>query len=837
MCPILPPLPVRRERVGVRVLGVRDGRGIHVITQVFLYHFPPMPARDQWSARWCWTKKHLPRPWNYYAYFRKTIDLRGRPQKAQIRISADARYTLYVNANRVHQGPARSFPEFQSYDTIDIAPLLISGRNTICAIVHQFGVPTFFSIYRDASGFLLDGEIEIEGKKIPLHTPEGWLCRESSAWKKDVARLTIQMGFQEHFDANEDPANWPTPDYQPDEHWHPPHIVGPVGSHPWLNLEARGVPLLAQFEEKFVAITAHFSGENARGYKVADDVYHLALSEDRRRERTIFENPDAMLKPAGQLTTVLPPPDGHFSMATLDLGTTRTGHIILDIAEASGDEIIDILYTETLDKTGGPALIPLDSGSNCEESTADRYRCRPGPQKWEPFAYKGLRYATLIFRNVIKPLKIRHVGLRQVHAALEPLGHFECSDPRLTEIWRVGRETQRNCMFDAYVDCPWREQAQWWGDARVQFQVNAYSYGDVSLFERGIRQVAQSESTEYTLHAHPPSDQPHHHLPDFMLTWICSLWDHYLYTGRTDVLEEMLGTMHRLLHFFHIRQDDNDLVGGFERFWVFLDWQSLYKSDFSAPLNMMYVQALRYAAAISQLLKEDLSATNYSSRAANVAASIDKHFWDTQSQQWRDGWDPKTGKQIDSISQHTNALAILLNLKPETHETIAREVLLKSANSRRGKILAASPFFYAYVLEALIKAGLRDEAIDIIRDKWGGMIEKGATTFWEIWEPTFHSRCHAWSASPVYHLSQQILGVIPLEVGWKKIRINPIVGKLDYARGRVPSPLGLIKVEWEKAGDDQLAVRVELPQGMEGEFVGPIGQSRPLVPGSQEFHT
>jgi hypothetical protein len=33
------------------------------------------------------------------------------------------------------------------------------------------------------------------------------------------------------------------------------------------------------------------------------------------------------------------------------------------------------------------------------------------------------------------------------------------------------------------------------------------------------------------------------------------------------------------------------LIGGFDGFWVFLDWQNLYKNDFSAVLNMMYLQA------------------------------------------------------------------------------------------------------------------------------------------------------------------------------------------------------------------------------------------------------
>jgi hypothetical protein len=89
----------------------------------------------------------------------------------------------------------------------------------------------------------------------------------------------------------------------------------------------------------------------------------------------------------------------------------------------------------------------------------------------------------------------------------------------------------------------------------------------------------------------------------------------------------------------------------------------------------------------------------------------------------------------------------------------------------------------------------------------------------------------------VYHLSQQVLGVTQVGVGWKRVRIAPSMGKLDYARGRVPTPLGTIKVEWERVGDDQLAARVELPAGMEGEFVGPLGETKPLAAGGQEFHT
>jgi hypothetical protein len=78
---------------------------------------------------------------------------------------------------------------------------------------------------------------------------------------------------------------------------------------------------------------------------------------------------------------------------------------------------------------------------------------------------------------------------------------------------------------------------------------------------------------------------------------------------------------------------------------------------------------------------------------------------------------------------------------------------------------------------------------------------------------------------------------MPLTPGWRRVGIAPLVHDLDFARGVVPSPAGLIHVDWEKAGDDQLAVRVEIPAGAEAEFVSPAGQKRSLGAGAHEFQT
>jgi hypothetical protein len=69
------------------------------------------------------------------------------------------------------------------------------------------------------------------------------------------------------------------------------------------------------------------------------------------------------------------------------------------------------------------------------------------------------------------------------------------------------------------------------------------------------------------------------------------------------------------------------------------------------------------------------------------------------------------------------------------------------------------------------------------------------------------------------------------------VRIAPLVAGLQSARGVVPTPHGPITVEWKKVTEAQLAVRVEIPVPIEGEFVGPRGESRTLDPGVHEFHT
>jgi hypothetical protein len=142
-------------------------------------------------------------------------------------------------------------------------------------------------------------------------------------------------------------------------------------------------------------------------------------------------------------------------------------------------------------------------------------------------------------------------------------------------------------------------------------------------------------------------------------------------------------------------------------------------------------------------------------------------------------------------------------------------------------------------------AGDCDGAIDLIRKYWGGMIDLGATTFWEDFDLKWmvnagrideittegkvdvHSQygnycykglrnsfCHGWASGPTAWLSQHVLGITVLEAGCRKIKIEPHLGDLIWVEGTYPTPLGVIFVRHEKRIDGSVKSIIKAPKGL-----------------------
>lgn len=792
------------------------------------------PAAKRLAARWVWCCHRAPRPWNSFVYFRRVVDLPSKPTHADARVSADSRYLLYVNGVRAHEGPARSHRGTRGLDFLDLAELLKPGRNVIAVIAAQVGVETSLGPAGVASGFLFDCLAECEGQTLDLHTPGQWMFREARGWRKDSARLAADLAFQEHFDAGEDPLDWMSADYVADEAggWRTPVDIGPAGGHPWPKLEARATPLLGAIPDRFTAVGAQFTGENARGYKIAEDLVRLAASEPRKKAKGAVENAQALLQDDAGLCLVMPGEPGNFVMLVLDAGRMATARLALDIADAAGDEIIDVLYADALDKSGAPQLPPAES----DEALADRYRCRAGAQQWSAFWPKGFRYAALVFRNLTRPLKLRHAGFQRIGAVLPSSASFECSDKALNDIWRVSRNTLVACALDVHVDDPRRRMALWLGDLPQRLRCVSHALGDVTMFEQALRLGAQSQACDGSLHAYPPGEFARGRDVAGMLAWISGLQEYRMHTGRSGLLRQGAQTLLRLLEFFQGHEDADGLLAPADGFGSSSDLAEMPPRSNATVLNLLYLRALRQSAEMLDAIDmaEPAAAERIRARASELATTVARVLFDPKSGLWRDTRD----LAADPSSQYANALAVLLGLLPETHAAIADAALVKASLSKRGKVVQATPFSFASVLDALDALGRGGDILTLLRERHGKLIAEGAATFGPTFEPKpGDCICHGACACPAYVLPQQVLGVKMAGPGWASVRIAPLLDGLDFARGVVPTPLGLLRVDWEKAGEDQLVAHVDIPAGMKAEFVDPLGKSRALAEGMNEFHT
>lgn len=156
-----------------------------------------------------------------------------------------------------------------------------------------------------------------------------------------------------------------------------------------------------------------------------------------------------------------------------------------------------------------------------------------------------------------------------------------------------------------------------------------------------------------------------------------------------------------------------------------------------------------------------------------------------------------------------------------------------------------STFYGYYMLQALAQSGEYQQALDIIRQFWGGMLDLGATTFWEDFNldwaqnagrldefvpegkkdihgdfgaycyPGFrHSFCHGWTSGPTPWMTQHLLGIEVLEPGCKTLRITPNLCDLEWVEGTFPTPYGIVYVKHSKGADGKITSDLKVPAGI-----------------------
>jgi alpha-L-rhamnosidase len=350
------------------------------------------------------------------------------------------------------------------------------------------------------------------------------------------------------------------------------------------------------------------------------------------------------------------------------------------------------------------------------------------------------------FRNV------RAMALTSASSAPAPL---HSGDALLDRIDAVGIATLRDCMQTVFEDGPRRDRRLWIGDLRLQALAAYATFGGYGLVKRCLYLFAAFPRPEDGLLGACVYEKPSPryggiHILDYAALFNAALCDYVEATRDVTTGSDLWPVAHRQVELLTRYVDADGLFVDPKSLWLFVDWNE--RLDRTASIQGILIYAFMRTRKLAQLLGRDRDVAGLDARIARMQAAARRHLLD-----------PKLGVFVSGpngqVSWASQAwLAIAKAVSPEESAHAMRQVAAMPQAIR-----PTTPYLYHYVVEGLLAANLRSEALSLIKAYWGGMISAGADTFWEIYDPDrplsspygdihINSYCHAWSCTPSYFL-------------------------------------------------------------------------------------
>ena len=488
-----------------------------------------------------------------------------------------------------------------------------------------------------------------------------------------------------------------------------------------------------------------------------------------------------------------------------DFGRETFGYAVLEGAKGCGEVAIyygespeeaqDKAYCETLDRIAVAEEVITDLATNASEPLTARYVLGNS---------KAFRYLYVTTEGV----ELEGVSMEYEYAPVEYRGSFRSSDEALNRIWEIGAYTMHLTTREFFIDGIKRDRWVWSGDAVQSYLMNYYLFFDSECVKR----------TTWLLRGKDPVTAHTNTIMDYTFYWFIGIYDYYMYTGDLHFVKQIYPRMQTMMAYVLGRTNRNGMVEGMTGDWVFVDWADgfLDKKGELAIEQVLLCKSLETMALCAKLAEVEEDIATYEQLAAALRAKLLPAFWSEAKEALVHN--RIDGVQSESVTRYANMFAAFFGyLSPEQQAQIKRSVLL---NDEVLKI--TTPYMRFYELEALCVMGEQEAVMGEMKAYWGGMLEEGATSFWEKYNPSEHgtehlamygrpygkSLCHAWGASPIYLLGKYYLGVRPVKAGYAEFEIRPTTGGLEWIEGVIPTPNGTIAVKM-----DQQTISVEATEG------------------------
>ena len=481
----------------------------------------------------------------------------------------------------------------------------------------------------------------------------------------------------------------------------------------------------------------------------------------------------------------------------LDFGRETFGYLQLEGVSRPGS--IDVFYGESREEACDRDF--------CE--TLDRFELGKGD-----FTAPDSKAFRFVLVDLPAGMEIARAGMQFEYLPqnASSSGTFACSDEELNRIWEVSAYTLDLTTREFMTDGIKRDRWTWSGDAIQSYLMNYYLHFDVQTVKRTIRQLRGKDPV--TSHINT--------ILDYTFYWFKSICDYYLYTGDEAFVREIYPRMKTLADYVLGRLDADGLAVGQPDDWVFVDWVDfpMHKRGVLCFEQFLLAKSLETMQLCRDLVG-DTGAPDYGAMAREVLRKTDERFWNPGAHAYMHALEPQDGRMElnPQITKFPNMFAVNYGFVSEER---AEEILEHVLQNPEVPAIT-TPYLRFYELEALCSLGCKDGVIPQIKAYWGGMLREGATSFWEKYNPEMHgaehlamygrpygkSLCHAWGASPLYLIGRYFLGVEPTAPGYAAWTARPCLGGLEWMKGDVPTPHGLIHIEMDRS-----QLRISVPKGI-----------------------
>jgi len=485
-----------------------------------------------------------------------------------------------------------------------------------------------------------------------------------------------------------------------------------------------------------------------------------------------------------------------------------------------------------------------------------------------------LRYLLVKIPARKTELVIKKLCLCEWRYPAESKTGFECSSARLNRIYEMSLDTAKDCMLDAYVDCPGYEQNLWVGDAGVTSLVILNNFGCYGFDARflslvaasvddGLERIYRRGNKRYTERRFLPCASfptyPEGNIPIWSYMWVLTVAEHYKHTGDREALERLLAAVEETLRRSLLMLSERGLLS-INGAWNLIEWANNDLCEYGevAANNIMLSYCFKAFSELEAELGNTETAEEYKCASNRIKDAVNKYCWDEERGAYIDtvrdelsyakyleyygeiGKEPLSFEDymlLSRVSVQTNTLAVMYGVAEGERRRQALNMLIKNIEdgiyvagspayrtvgtpseeeAPGGIVRVGSPFFMYFVLHTLFENGYSELALRSIKREWGDMLDSGVNTCTE----TFNSKtewktrsvAHAWSASPAIFLVKELLGVKPTKPGFAEFEIAPCASDVDFAKGSVPTPYGEIYVEWHKDENGKMNISCQAPK-------------------------